>query len=102
VQKVKKLILQININILRSIIKVKKFLIIFILISTLISCQKEDMVINQYKKIIIDSTIFQDTIITKKLKLYKIVDKVSNKKEPKSKKKRFKFKEFIKSKFKKC
>lgn len=60
------------------------------------------MVINQYKKIIIDSTIFQDTIITKKLKLYKIVDKVSNKKEPKSKKKRFKFKEFIKSKFKKC
>ena len=101
-QKVKKLILQININILRSIIKVKKFLIIFILISTLISCQKEDMVINQYKKIIIDSTIFQDTIITKKLKLYKIVDKVSNKKEPKSKKKRFKFKEFIKSKFKKC
>jgi len=96
VQKVKKLILQININILRSIIKVKKFLIIFILISTLISCQKEDMVINQYKKIIIDSTIFQDTIITKKLKL------LSNKKEPKSKKKRFKFKEFIKSKFKKC
>lgn len=54
------------------------------------------MVINQYKKIIIDSTIFQDTIITKKLKL------LSNKKEPKSKKKRFKFKEFIKSKFKKC
>jgi len=96
VQKVKKLILQININILRSIIKVKKFLIIFILISALISCQKEDMVINQYKKIIIDSTIFQDTIITKKLKL------LSNKKEPKSKKKRFKFKEFIKSKFKKC
>lgn len=82
----------------------KSFLLIFILISTLISCQKEDMMINQYKEKNIDSTMVQDTISSKKLKLYELVDKVSSKKEPvkSRKKKRFKFREFIKSKFKKC
>jgi hypothetical protein len=82
---------------------VKKYLLIFILIFTLISCQKEDIVINQYKNIAMDSTTVQDTIGDKKLKLYDIVYKVSNKKDNVKyrKRKRFKFKEFIKSKFKK-
>jgi hypothetical protein len=82
---------------------VKKYLLIFILIFTLISCQKEDIVINQYKNIDMDSTTVQDTIGDKKLKLYDIVYKVSNKKDnvKSRKRKRFKFKEFIKSKFKK-
>jgi hypothetical protein len=76
-------------------------LLIFILIFT-ISCQKEDMVINQYKERTIDSTMVQDTV-SKKLKLYEFVDKVSIKKEPVKvqKKKRFRFIDFIKSKFRK-
>jgi hypothetical protein len=80
---------------------VKRFLLIFILIFT-ISCQKEDMVINQYKERTIDSTMVQDTV-SKKLKLYEFVDKVSIKKEPVKvqKKKRFRFIDFIKSKFRK-
>ncbi len=76
-------------------------MLIFILIFT-ISCQKEDMVINQYKERTIDSTMVQDTV-SKKLKLYEFVDKVSIKKEPVKvqKKKRFRFIDFIKSKFRK-
>jgi hypothetical protein len=60
------------------------------------------MVINQYKERTIDSTMVQDTV-SKKLKLYEFVDKVSIKKEPVKvqKKKRFRFIDFIKSKFRK-
>ena len=65
------------------------------------SCQKEDM-ISQYKDITTDSTMVHDTI-GKKLKLYKFVDKISSRKEPVKvqKRKRFKFRDFIKSKFRK-
>ncbi len=56
---------------------------------------------NQYEKSLTDSTIVNDTI-SKKIKLYEIVNKMSKKEHVKTKKrKRFKFKEFIKSKFKK-
>ena len=69
---------------------------------SLISCQKEDMLINQYEKNLTDSTIVDDTV-SKKIKLYDFVDKLSSKKEPvkKKKRKRFKFRDFIKSKFRK-
>jgi hypothetical protein len=80
---------------------VRNILLILILIFTLVSCQKEDILSNQYEKNLTDSITVNDTI-NKKIKLYEIVNKV-NKKEPvkSRKKKRFKFKEFIKSKFKK-
>jgi hypothetical protein len=80
---------------------VKKALLGSVLITTIIitSCEKDDIVLNQQKNIEVDST--------KKSKVYNFVDvvnKISTKKEPvkSRKKKRFKFKEFIKSKFKKC
>jgi hypothetical protein len=58
--------------------------------------------ISKYNDISIDSTMVQDTV-SKKLKLYEFVDKVSIKKEPVKvqKKKRFRFIDFIKSKFRK-
>ena len=69
---------------------------------SLISCQKEDMLINQYEKNLTDSTMIDDTV-SKKIKLYDFVDKLSSKKEPvkNKKRKRFKFRDFIKSKFRK-
>jgi hypothetical protein len=81
---------------------VRKFLLILIVTISLISCQKEDMLINQYEKNLTDSTIVDDTV-SKKIKLYDFVDKLSSKKEPvkKKKRKRFKFRDFIKSKFRK-
>ncbi len=83
-----------------GIIRVRNILLILILIFTLVSCQKEDILSNQYEKNITDSTV-NDTI-SKKIKLYEIVNKMSKKEHVKTKKrKRFKFKEFIKSKFKK-
>ena len=68
---------------------------------TFTSCQKEDM-ISQYKDITTDSTMVHDTI-GKKLKLYKFVDKISSRKEPVKvqKRKRLKFRDFIKLKFRK-
>ena len=79
----------------------KKALLGSVLITTMIitSCKKDDIVLNQQENIEVDST--------KKSKVYNFVDavnKISTKKEPvkSRKKKRFKFKEFIKSKFKKC
>lgn len=80
---------------------VRNIILILILIFTLVSCQKEDMLGNKYEKSLTDSTIVNDTI-SKKIKLYEIVNKMSKKEHVKTKKrKRFKFKEFIKSKFKK-
>lgn len=80
-----------------------KNLVFYLLIVLLsfTSCQKEDM-ISQYKDIITDSTMVKDTV-DRKLKLYKFINKVSSKKEPVKihKKRRFKFRNFIKSKFKK-
>lgn len=69
---------------------------------SLISCQKENMLINQYEKNLADSTMIDDTV-SKKIKLYDFVDKLSSKKEPvkNKKRKRFKFRDFIKSKFRK-
>jgi hypothetical protein len=69
---------------------------------SLISCKKEDMTSNQYQKKLIDSTLVSDTG-SKKIKLYDFVNKISIKKEPIKvrKKKRFNFRDFIKSKFKK-
>ncbi len=74
---------------------------LLIVLFSLTSCQKEDM-INQYKNITSDSTMVQDTV-DRKLKLYKFINKASSKKEPVKvrKCKRFRFKDFIKSKFKK-
>ena len=65
------------------------------------SCQKEDM-ISQYKDITTDSTMVQDTV-GKRIKLYEFVDKISSKKEPVKvqKRKRLKFRDFIKLKFRK-
>jgi hypothetical protein len=78
--------------------------VLYLLIISLIftSCQKEDM-ISQYKDTTKDSTMVEDTV-SKKLKLYEFVDKISSKKEPVKvqKRKRLKFRDFIKSKFKKC
>jgi hypothetical protein len=80
---------------------VRNILLVFIFIFTLTSCQKEDILNSQYEKSLTDSTIVNDTI-SRKIKLYEIVNKVSKKEPVKTKKrKRFKFKEFIKSKFKK-
>jgi len=81
---------------------VRKFLLILIVTISLISCQKEDMLINQYEKNLTDSTMIDDTV-SKKIKLYDFVDKLSSKKEPvkNKKRKRFKFRDFIKSKFRK-
>ena len=58
--------------------------------------------ISQYKDITTDSTVVKDTI-GKKLKLYNFVDKISSKKEPVKvqKRKRLKFRDFIKLKFRK-
>ena len=82
----------------------KKTLLGSVLITTMIitSCKKDDIVLNQQENIEVDST--------KKSKVYNFVDavnKISSKKEESvktqsKKSKRFKFKEFIKSKFKKC
>lgn len=60
------------------------------------------MLINQYEKNLADSTMIDDTV-SKKIKLYDFVDKLSSKKEPvkNKKRKRFKFRDFIKSKFRK-
>jgi hypothetical protein len=81
-----------------------KSLVLYLLIILLIftSCQKEDM-ISKSNDISIDSTMVQDND-SKKLKLYEFVDKISSKKEPVKvqKKRRFRFRYFIKSKFKKC
>jgi len=65
------------------------------------SCQKEDM-ISKYNDISIDSTMVQDTV-GKRIKLYEFVDKISSKKEPVKvqKRKRLKFRDFIKLKFRK-
>jgi hypothetical protein len=81
---------------------VRKFLLILIVTTSLISCQKEDMLINQYEKNLTDSTMVDDTV-SKKIKFYGFVDKISSKKEPvkNKKRKRFKFRDFIKSKFRK-
>jgi len=59
------------------------------------------MLINKYEKKLTNLTTVNDTI-TKKIKTYKIIKRVGEKEQAKTKKrKRFKFKEFIKSKFKK-
>ncbi len=61
------------------------------------------MVINQYTEKNIDSTMVQDTISSKKLKLHDLLIKYQVKRTGEiQKEKRFKFREFIKSKFKKC
>ena len=83
----------------------KKALLGSVLVTTMIiiSCKKDDIVLNQQENIEVDST--------NKSKVYKFVDavnKISTKKEepvktqPKKSKRFNKFKEFIKSKFKKC
>lgn len=78
-------------------------LVFYFLIISLIftSCQKEDM-ISRYKDITKDSTMVEDTV-GKRIKLYEFVDKISSKKEPVKvqKRKRLKFRDFIKSKFRK-
>lgn len=78
-------------------------LVFYFLIISLIftSCQKEDM-ISQYKDITKDSTMVEDTV-GKRIKLYEFVDKISSKKDPVKvqKRKRLKFRDFIKSKFRK-
>jgi hypothetical protein len=76
------------------------FYLLMILLS-FTSCQKEDM-ISKYNDISIDSTMVQDTV-GKRIKLYEFVDKISSKKEPVKvqKRKRLKFRDFIKSKFRK-
>lgn len=58
--------------------------------------------ISQYKDITKDSTMVEDTV-GKRIKLYEFVDKISSKKEPVKvqKRKRLKFRDFIKSKFRK-
>ena len=75
------------------------YLLIILLIFT--SCQKEDM-ISKYNNINTDSTMVQDTV-SKNLKLYEFVDKISSKKEPVKvkRKKRLRFRNFLKSKFRK-
>ena len=83
----------------------KRALLGSVLVTTMIiiSCKKDDIVLNQQENIEVDST--------KKSKVYNFVhavNKISSKKEESvktqsKKSKRFnKFKEFIKSKFKKC
>lgn len=83
----------------------KKALLGSVLVTTMIiiSCKKDDIVLNQQENIEVDST--------NKSKVYNFVDavnKISTKKEepvktqPKKSKRFNKFKEFIKSKFKKC
>jgi|694.fasta_scaffold33412_14 hypothetical protein len=76
------------------------FYLLMILLS-FTSCQKEDM-ISKYNDISIDSTMVQDTV-GKRIKLYEFVDKISSKKEPVKvqKRKRLKFRDFIKLKFRK-
>lgn len=76
------------------------FYLLMILLS-FTSCQKEDM-ISKYNDISIDSTMVQDTV-GKRIKLYEFVDKISSKKEPVivQKRKRLKFRDFIKLKFRK-
>jgi len=71
------------------------FYLLMILLS-FTSCQKEDM-ISKYNDISIDSTMVQDTV-GKRIKLYEFVDKISSKKEPVKvqKRKRLKFRDFIK------
>jgi len=80
-----------------------KSLVFYLLIVLLCftSCQKEDM-ISKYNDTVIDSTIYQDTA-SKRLKLYDFVDKISSKKEPikVKKRKRLRFRNFLKSKFRK-
>jgi len=80
-----------------------KSLVFYPLIILLIftSCQKEDM-ISKYNDTVIDSTMVQDKV-SKNLKLYDFVDKISSKKEPVKvkRKKRIRFRSFLKSKFKK-
>ena len=80
-----------------------KSLVFYLLMALLIftSCQKEDM-ISKYNDTTIDSTMVQDTS-NKRLKLYDFVDKISSKKEPikAKKKKRLRFRNFLKSKFRK-
>jgi hypothetical protein len=58
--------------------------------------------ISKYNDISIDSTMVQDTV-GKRIKLYEFVDKISSKKEPVKvqKRKRLKFRDFIKLKFRK-
>jgi formaldehyde-activating enzyme involved in methanogenesis len=84
---------------------VKKTLLGSVLVTTMIitSCKKDDIILNQQENIEVDST--------KKSKVYNfvhVVNKISIKKEepvktqPKKSKRFNKFKEFIKSKFKKC
>jgi len=76
------------------------FYLLMILLS-FTSCQKED-IISKYNDISIDSTMVQDTV-GKRIKLYEFVDKISSKKEPVKvqKRKRLKFRDFIKLKFRK-
>jgi hypothetical protein len=80
----------------------RTLLFYFLIISLIFtSCQKEDM-ISKYNDISIDSTMVQDTV-SKRIKLYEFVDKISSKKEPVKvqKRKRLKFRDFIKLKFRK-
>jgi hypothetical protein len=58
--------------------------------------------ISKYNNINTDSTMVQDTV-SKNLKLYEFVDKISSKKEPVKvkRKKRLRFRNFLKSKFRK-
>jgi hypothetical protein len=58
--------------------------------------------ISKYNDTVIDSTMVEDKV-SKRIKLYEFVDKISSKKEPvkvKSKK-RLRFRNFLKSKFRK-
>jgi hypothetical protein len=80
----------------------RTLLFYFLIISLIFtSCKKEDM-ISKYNDISIDSTMVQDTV-GKRIKLYEFVDKISSKKEPVKvqKRKRLKFRDFIKLKFRK-
>jgi len=80
-----------------------KSLVFYLLITLLIftSCQKEDM-ISKYHDTTIDSTVVEDKV-SKNIKLYDFVDKISSKKEPVKvkRKKRLRFRNFLKSKFRK-